>query len=1286
MEFINKKTGRINSYKVAKKNGLFINPDNFKLPKQIGLDLLNHRAVSRKTLISKLKKGIISPNNIYIPGYVVLPESKQILKDTKRTQSMLKEQNQITEIKKVKSNVISELKKNFENIKQPIDNQNIEINEQVKTFGDVALETIITTSNVEFNDILDYSKRMKQYIITKLNDYQKKFQTFKVLFKLACTMQRGDNTEERTQAVFSSGAYNINNQTAELNDTATTIVSPLDVIAKYNILFDSINNNFDRFIARGSDWNLVSIDYLIIKVVKYKPFKGSSYIDLPTHIKNKKCCINVQNNDDKCFKYAILSALHYKDIKRDHDRVSNYRQYENELNFDGINFPVNALSYPIFEQFNKIPINVFGLDVKSEMNNYEIEYVNQITSEKEPINLLRIYNDDKAHYVWIKNLNSFIKNDSHTVFCCSKCLQKFTIKSAYDNHIKRNKCSEFKDEIVKVLPEDGNHYNEFKNIEKQIRAPFVFYADCESILIPVNQQKGESTNIYQTHKVNHIGCKLVSCYPNLLNDSYQQFDGDRCMEDFLEYLIRMEEFIINILLKTNKKMIITPQQEKEFKQAENCYLCNESLGTDRVRDHDHLTGLYRGPAHSYCNIQYSYKNIKIPVIFHNLKGYDSHLILQTAGKFKKNLNCIPNTMEKYLSFSIGKLNFLDSAQFTLASLEALVNSLNKTKDETKFKQFNKEFNTISTDLKQLLRQKGVFPYDWFNSANKLDETKLPNKDEFYSTLNNENISDKDYELAQQVWKLSNCKTFHDYLNLYLKTDVVLLADVFEAFRDMCMNYYGLDPCHYYTAPGFSWDAMLKMTKVKIECFKEGQLDMLQMVQKGMRGGISTITTRYAKANNKYMSNYNPNVESSYIVYLDANNLYGWAMSQALPIGDYKFDDVTQFTSESIMNIDDNSERGYIFEVDLDVPVEKHDYFNDYPLAPESTLFKPSPKMEQLRQQLEIGECKVKKLIPNLYNKQNYVLHYRNLKLYLSLGLKLSKIHSVLSFKQEKFLEQYINFNTQKRAQSKNDFEKDLFKLFNNAIFGKTCENVEKRINVSLINNSKKFINEASKPYFRNFKIFTNELVACEMQKTQVKYNRPMVIGMCILDLSKVLMYDFHYNFIKSKYSDNAKLCFTDTDSLTYHIKTNDFYKDMLDNKELFDTSDYPKEHFCYSEANKKVIGKFKDETNAEPIQEFIGLRSKMYSILKSDDKSKATAKGIKKYVIKTLKHEQYKQAIFGTTNEELKQKVSFNLIRSINHNLHSITVNKTGLCGFDDKRYILEDNVNSLAHGHYSTI
>ena len=375
-----------------------------------------------------------------------------------------------------------------------------------------------------------------------------------------------------------------------------------------------------------------------------------------------------------------------------------------------------------------------------------------------------------------------------------------------------------------------------------------------------------------------------------------------------------------------------------------------------------------------------------------------------------------------------------------------------------------------------------------------------------------------------------------YHNLYNKTDVLLLADVFENFRDICIKNYKLDPAHYYTAPGLAWDAALKITEVELELLSD--IDMLMMFEGGIRGGVSMISNRYGKANNKYMgNNFDSSKPSKYIQNLDANNLYGWAMSKPLPTHGFEWMNVNELKTWENYPC--------ILEVDLEYPISLHDLHNDYPLAPEY-----------------IKINKVDKLIPNLRNKKKYVIHYENLKQYLNLGLKLTKIHRGIKFKESKWLEKYIDKNTKLRAAVKeNEFKKDFFKLMNNSVFGKTMENIRNRVDIKLVTDKIKAEKLAVKPNFKHCNIFSENLVSIHMKKTKLFFNKPVYLGMCILDLSKTLMYDFHYNYIKKKYGDKAKLLFTDTDSLMYEIQTEDFYKDISqDVKHMFDTIDYPPNH------------------------------------------------------------------------------------------------------------------------------
>lgn len=592
-----------------------------------------------------------------------------------------------------------------------------------------------------------------------------------------------------------------------------------------------------------------------------------------------------------------------------------------------------------------------------------------------------------------------------------------------------------------------------------------------------------------------------------------------------------------------------------------------------------------------CNLKLRIKpkEVAIPVILHNLRGYDSHLIMQSISKVESKITCIPNHMEKYISFSLGKLRFIDSMQFMQASLDSLVKATDKN-DFTITRE-----NEPDENKHELLFRKGIYPYEYMDSWERFQEKQLPGMDKFFSTLTDEDISEVDYEHAKKVWEMFRCETLADYHDLYLRTDTLLLADVFENFRSMCLKQYGLDPAHYYTSPGLSWDALLKKSRVKLELLTD--YDMYLFVEKGMRGGISMSSKRYCKANNPMLSTFDPEKSTDYITYLDANNLYGWAMSQSLPTGGFEWVD-PQAVDLQAHPADSN--KGYILEVDLQYPKKLHDAHNSYPLAPE----KLKVKMEWLSEyQQELVEnnsvLNVEKLVPNLYDKEKYVLHYRNLQLYVSLGMRVKKIHRVLRFDQSPWMEPYIRMNTEHRKQAKSDFEKNLYKLMNNSVFGKTMENVRKRVDVKLVrgNEDARLRKLIAKPSYHDRKIFDEELVAVHMQKSKLVLNKPIYVGMSILDLSKHLMYDIYYNQLKEQYGEKCDVLYTDTDSLLLHVETDDVYRDMEKHINLYDTSDFPKEHYLYSTKNKKVLGKMKDECAGKPIIEYVGLRPKMYSIL-----------------------------------------------------------------------------------------
>ena len=741
------------------------------------------------------------------------------------------------------------------------------------------------------------------------------------------------------------------------------------------------------------------------------------------------------------------------------------------------------------------------------------------------------------------------------------------------------------------------------------------------------------------------------------------------------------------------------------KEQQDCLVCQESLireqFVDAVRDHCHITGRFRGAAHNACNLKLRLnpKTTSIPVVFHNLRGYDSHLLMQAISKIKPpedegeeltdrqelekylqeerdyKLSCIPNNTEKYISFSLGQLRFIDSAQFLLASLAKLVaaNSPEAFQITARYEPDHQK--------RQLLLRKGVYPYEFMDSWERFEAAQLPPKEAFYSKLSDEHISDSDYAHAQQVWKTFECRTLGDYTDLYSRPDVLLLADVFENFRKMCQKQYGLDPAHYYTSPGLSWDALLKKTRVELELLTD--YDQHLFIEKGMRGGISMVSKRHARANNPAVEGYDPEKSNSHILYLDANNLYGWAMSQPLPTGGFQWVEDCDRLADSVKNLPADGAEGYILEVDLEYPQGLHDEHNSYPLAPERMVVQKEWMSDYQQELLGVGVAptEVEKLVPNLRDKERYVLHYRNLQLYLSLGMRVKKVHRALRFEQSPWMELYIRMNTELRKVATSDFEKDLYKLMNNAVFGKTMENLRRRVNVKLVraHEEDKLRRLIASPSFARANIFDNDLAAVQMHKSRLVLNRPVYVGMSVLDLSKSLMYDFYYNQMKAQYGDRVELLYTDTDSLLLEIQTEDVYSDMSEHQSLYDTSDYPEDHPLHSKVNKKVLGKMKDECAGRAIEEYVGLRPKMYSILEASGACIKKAKGVKKNVVKKhIRHEQYREALFGKKTF----RHSMDVLRSEKHHIYGLHLNKVSLSPFDSKRWIAENGVDTLAYGH----
>ena len=789
-----------------------------------------------------------------------------------------------------------------------------------------------------------------------------------------------------------------------------------------------------------------------------------------------------------------------------------------------------------------------------------------------------------------------------------------------------------------------NNLIKYNQSEKSLKLPFVTYADLECILKKIDACQN-NPDLSSTTKINqHIpsGYSIyTTCSFDKYNNKLSYYRGQDCMRRFCKDL---KDHATKIIDFKKKDMIPLTKEEKDNYNKENiCHICKKESNNDmteqsylepKVRDHCHFTGKYMGAAHYTCNLRYKIPK-NIPVIFHNGSTYDYHFIIkELTCEFEGNFECLGENTEKYITFSVPikkrienknmdityKIKFIDSFRFTATLLSKLVDNLTdnihndkcikckcnlcfvRAMNETLLfkcidceKEYEKEINKelierientykfCNNDINKfiMLVRKGVYPYEYMDGWNKFNEELMPSKELFYkelfySNLTLENIGEVDYMHANNVFKTFELNNLGDYHDLYVRSDTLLLADVFENFRNACLSSYELDPAHFVSLPGLAWQACLKKTNVELELITD--YDMLLMIEDGIRGGICHAIQRYAKANNKYMNNYNKNKESSYIQYLDANNLYGMAMSEKLPIIDENF----------VKSYNKNSGKGYVLKVDVDYPRELQNLHCDLPFLPEKIVVNNT-----------------KKLICNLQDKKDYVVHINVLKQALDHGLKLIKVHQVIEFDQEAWLKEYINFNTELRKKATNDFEKDFFKLMNNAVFGKTMENIRKHRDMKLVKTDKKRNKLVSEPNFHAMKLIDDNLAIIEMKKVKVKMNKPIYLGLSILDISKITMHEFWYDFIKSKYGSSAKLCYMDTDSFIINVKTEGFYKDISENViERFDTSNYIHDRPLPIGVNKKVLGLMKDELGGGIITEFVALRPKAYSYKTEDNVEK----------------------------------------------------------------------------------
>lgn len=1168
-----------------------------------------------------------------------------------------------------------------------------------------------------------------------------------------------------------------------------------DILDSCNAVVEDIMEQSEYYQHGRSNWVIDNIIRTILKFQYVQPSRvvsgggrfskmltkngARSYLPVPEWINSKKCIVNIQNNDDLCFKYAMECAFYHKmngKIPRNPQRPIHYKDKDSFVYGDLV-FPIHLLDLEKFESLNKmhnLALHVYA--ATEQPNDIGVLYSSKNDSDTAwHVELLIITQEKKqeqinAHWIYVTNYNRFLscpkvnKGSRHRVIC-RRCTQDFPSEERLNEH--KSSCGK-QTEGKAVLPYDYEKWKYFKDFQKKLERAFVIYADFEAFNSPLSHHDNE-TKTEENRLTEHVGasfCFHTVCRKRPDFNKTVMFSYDK--DDLEDKTLVGRRFICELEVERDRiKALFNscfsyPLSKSNIEPVADdfCKICklhlehgfmphwrykncrakstfdNDASYYNRLRklkskpyDNDFQETLlqenraiidiwdasesinnYIGRAHYACgNLRPGTPNynFRIPVIFHNLSNYDAHFILKAlnpeAATKQMEFSGIPQSGDKFMSFSFRGLQFIDSYRFMGASLDTLSQNLLKS-GKSNFSNFNTHFENHSEAVQTLLLQKGEFPYEYFNHPRVFKETSLPPIECFHSKLRDSNISHEDYLKAVNVWNVTECKTFQDYHNLYLVVDVLLLSDVFENFRTLCFKQDGLDPVNYVSLPGYCIDSAFLFCPHKweshdthfpfcVDLFDNTQADMYTFIEDSIRGGVSMTPGRYSKANHKYLSDFDPKLPSNYIFYLDANNLYGYAMNQYLPFGEYSW-----IVPEKVdlMHIEQNSPIGFIFEVDGYFPEDKHDYLTDLPPAPvkqivTEDMLSPTSVSMNLRYN-NIHDGRTEKLLCTLEPRKHYKCYYATLQLYCQLGFVITKVHRVLRFHQSPWLSCYINFNTTQRAKSTNDFEKDFFKLKNNSVYGKFIQNNRKFRSVKPIDPNADKITWS--PHLLDRRIINNDFVLGQFYTGRIELNSPVAIGSVILDHSKYLMYYFYYQVMKQQYRSSLRLLFTDTDSLCMELSHLDPMKDLkysniLD--EWFDLDEYPKDESYYgcnyhSNKNKKVIGKFKDEFVKSGtglyITEVVALRSKMYSCLQSDGLNKKTAKGVTAAAKRKLLHDKYLACVRQQSNFTIETAPMIGF-KSTNDTIHTICTQKVTISPCDSKLYLV-DHLHTLPYGHYS--
>lgn len=809
------------------------------------------------------------------------------------------------------------------------------------------------------------------------------------------------------------------------------IVSQFDVEQFCTDQFARILSLIDlRDLSGGSGFKLFRILNLEVRISKVKLLKGGSFIPLPKWLELKKAVINVKSGGNECFKDAIY-AHHCSESNQNFIGPRMRRRLEGRYNFDGVRFPTPLADLKLFAKQNNMTINCYGLDKKQIF-----PIIIYKEHKKKHLDLLYLNRGLRTHYAWIKNLSRMLgsqvsKHNGKKHFC-ERCLMNFKSAKALTAH--KTYCNAQK-MAATVLPEK-NTYFEFSKFDACQLAPLIIAADFESILQKHHTCQPDPKTSFTTETQSHVAVSFGAClhanidtrhvpqlplgYFGCANKSEKQL-----WRQVYNYFVRVAK-AAKVFFDMEFPISMSDEDRLRHEEAQTCYVCGHEFteANYKVLDHDHYVAEnnFRGSAHNVCNLKLRKFNY-VPCYFHSLSSYDLHHLMKIFCSKGLDIKVLAVTLERYITFSFRleqtEFRFLDSYLMLNDSLKVVSESMTAA-------QYVETKKMFPEHLHELILRKAPFPYNFMDSAEKLDAVGFPDKSFFHCDLSDTPATDAEYARAKQIWDACECVTFGEFLHVYNKSDTAILLDALLTARELYWTHFQIDMCSFLSLAHLSMQVMLKTTGVRLELMNRDDPIAFDMVKRSLFGGITMSNVKLTDCGEEWECLFVDaigkieifNFLNSLILILSCAGLYCGIMRDSLfPVGEYRR---VRADLHDWRTLDPEMEFGYMLEVDITYPDGCHAALDSFPPLPE---------------RVTPPGCTGTRLLNDLRPKLHYVLNLGYLQLVLRLGGVLERIHNVLEFKQERFLKPYIEKLCLLRQQSTTKYANTLYKYLANIIAG-----------------------------------------------------------------------------------------------------------------------------------------------------------------------------------------------------------------------------------------------------------